>query len=45
MPIGSPLLGRKPGVVLSRVKSRVLAMLAPKRGAARGCGPAATRRI
>jgi hypothetical protein len=27
-----PLLGRKPGVVLSRVKSWVLAMLAPKRG-------------
>lgn len=32
MPIGCPPPRPQPGVVLSRVKSRVLAMLAPKRG-------------
>jgi hypothetical protein len=37
-----PLTGRERGIVLSPVKLWVLAMLAPKRGAARGSGPAAS---
>jgi hypothetical protein len=37
-----PLTGRERDIVLSPVKLWVLAMLAPKRGAARGSGPAAS---
>jgi hypothetical protein len=39
---GWPLPGRDRGIVLSPVKLWVLAMFAPKAGAARGSGPAAS---